>query len=182
MQRLPSFRLCPPPYARLVIALASLVGLFASAYLLVTYVNGGPIACATTTGCELVRASRWAYIYGIPRPVLGVLFYAGLFGLLVLRVTLSWRPRFLYRLTMLAAIVGVIESAYLFLIQWLSIGAFCTWCLISGLMTLIIACLAPSDVFEETRHVARDRELRWYAYALLAFLPLTLVGILFLTR
>ncbi len=164
-----------------MMGLAALVGLFASAYLLVAYVSGGPIACGTVAGCEVVRASRWAYVYGIPRPVMGVVFYAGLFALLVARVTLSWRPRMLYRLTMLAAIVGIVESAYLFLIQWLAIEAFCTWCLVSGAMALVIAILAPSDAYEETRQVARERELKWYTYALLAFLPLALVGILLLT-
>lgn len=111
------------------------LGLFASVYLLVVYVTGGPIACGPTHGCDVVRASRWAYIGPIPQPLLGVLFYAGMLGLLVTRSVLSASTRthlWLQRLTLLGAIVGMAESVALFLIQWLEIGAFCAWCLVSG--------------------------------------------------
>ena len=77
-------KLLTPHQARVTMVVALFVGLFASAYLLYTYVTGGPIACALVSGCEIVRASKWAYTWGIPRPLLGILFYAGLFALLVL--------------------------------------------------------------------------------------------------
>src|SRR3989338_9130158 len=128
----------PPSCARFVIAVASLVGLFASAYLFYVYVTGGPIRCALVSGCEIVRISKWAYTFGVPRPLLGLIFYTGIFGLLVLRVASVWRPRILYWLTMLAAVVGFIESAFLFLVQWLDLKAFCFWCLLSAVSATVI--------------------------------------------
>lgn len=163
-------------------ATASLVGLFASAYLFFTYVSGAPIACGLALGCEAVRASKWAWTFGIPRPFLGLVFYVAVFGLLVARVATEWRPRHLYRLTMLAAAVGFIESAFLFLVQWLDIRAFCLWCLISAAAATVIALLAPFDHPEEHRHVAPGRELKYYFFLLLAFVPLAFGGFAWLTR
>jgi hypothetical protein len=65
-----------PSKARFGIAISALVGLFASAYLFYTYVTGAPIACGIVSGCEAVRASKWATtVFNLPRPVLGLVFY-----------------------------------------------------------------------------------------------------------
>ena len=53
----------------------ALVGVFASAYLLVDYVFGSGI-CLTGSGCDVVRASPYAYPLGIPMPLFGLGFYA----------------------------------------------------------------------------------------------------------
>ena len=175
-------RFLRPANARLVMAVACLIGLFASAYLFYTYVTGGPITCALVSGCEQVRASKWAYTFGIPRPFLGLVFYAGLFGLFVVRVTTTWQPRRLYQLTMLFAAVGFIESAFLFLVQWLDIKAFCLWCLVSALTAVVIAVVAPFDRLEETRVLSATRELKRYFWMLLIFLPLAFAGWILLVR
>lgn len=175
-------KLLNPYQARVTMVVALFVGLFASAYLLYTYVTGGPITCALVTGCEIVRASKWAYTFGIPRPLLGILFYAGLFALLVLRTTWSWKPRVLYWLTMLAAAAGVIESTFLFFVQWLDIRAFCFWCLLSAVAALIIAVVAPFDRVEETREVSAARELKTYFILLLIYVPIAFAGLGYLVR
>lgn len=162
--------------------LASLVGLFASAYLLYTYVSGVPIACGSAAGCEIVRLSKWAWTFGIPRPLLGIVFYVGVFGLLVARVFTDWRARWLYWLTMIAAVLGVVESAFLFLVQWLDIKAFCIWCLVSAVAATVMALVAPFDRVEEHRAVAAERELRTYFISLLIFAPLAFVAFALLLR
>ncbi len=167
----------PTPFqSRLTMAIASLVGLFASGYLLYTYVAGVPIACGSGGGCDIVRLSKWAYTFGLPRPLLGVIFYVGVFGLLVARVATDWQGRWLYRLTMLAAIVGFIESAFLFLVQWLDIKAFCIWCLTSALAATIIAAVAWFDGLEEHRAVSAERELKALFVSLLVFTPIAFIG------
>jgi uncharacterized membrane protein len=173
-------KLLSPYQARVSMVVALFVGLFASAYLLYTYVTGGPIACALVSGCEIVRSSKWAYTFGIPRPLLGIVFYAGLFALLVLRVAWNWKPRLLYWLTMLAAAVGVIESAFLFFVQWLDIRAFCFWCLLSAVTALVIAAVAPFDRAEDAREASAARELKTYFILLLIFVPIAFVGMAWL--
>lgn len=161
---------------------AALVGLFASAYLLYTYVTGGPITCALVSGCEIVRASKWAYTYGIPRPALGIVFYAGLFALLALRLIVSWKPRILYWLTMLAALAGVVESGFLFFVQWLDIRAFCFWCLLSAVAAFVIGAAAFFDRVEDTRGMSANRELKMYFILLLIYVPIAFTGLGLLVR
>ena len=70
--------------------LASIVGAAASAYLLVEYVTGQPGVCLTGSGCDLVRASAFAYPLGIPTPLIGLVFYL-VAGWVVLRTLDSRR-------------------------------------------------------------------------------------------
>lgn len=167
--------------ARLGMATAALVGLFASAYLLYAYVTGAPIICGSVSGCELVRASRWAYTFGIPRPLLGVIFYAAVFALLIIRSAVAWRLRFMGRLTKVFASLGFIESAFLFFVQWLDIRAFCLWCLASAVAATIIFLLCWFDSAHYERAATADLELREYFICLLAFLPISFFGLLWLT-
>ena len=74
-----------PSRARMAIAGLALIGLFCSGYLLYTYVTGVPIACAIVHGCDVVRSSRWATSFGLPRPLFGVVFYVFILASLVIR-------------------------------------------------------------------------------------------------
>ncbi len=148
------------------------LGLFASAYLLVVYVTGGPIVCGAEGGCEVVRASAWAYLGPIPRPLLGLAFYVAMLCLLLLRALTPWQERRLRWLMFFLAIVGFVESVHLFSIQLLVIKAFCLWCLASGVAT--VGVLAAS-VFDRTSLTESQRldDLSGYA---LVFAVLGLVG------
>lgn len=159
------------------------MGLFASGYLLYVYVTGGPIACGAAHGCDLVRASRWAYLGPIPQPLLGVLFYTGMLAILVARTLVSTAASALWlkRLTFLGACVGFIESVILFLIQWQEIGAFCTWCLVSGVAASGAFALAWVDSASASDE-QRLADLRGYACVLGALALLGIPGFLLLVR
>lgn len=125
------------------ILFASLIGLFASFYLLITYISGKPIVCGSNAGCEIVRASKWAYTFGIPRPALGVVFYLTIIIFLTLRAYApTWRPRFWKRLLLIVATIGLVESGFLTLIQWFDIKAFCLWCIISAAASVVLFFLS----------------------------------------
>lgn len=162
-----------PKIARFVMAIASLVGFFASAYLFYTYVTGEPIACAVVSGCEAVRASKWAYTFGIPRPLLGLVFYFAVFALLVIRAAVSNRRRVLLLLTRTAAAVGFIESAFLFGVQWLDVRAFCLWCLISAAASTTLFTAS----FFDRQSSASERELRRLFSLLLIFFPIAAIAL-----
>lgn len=161
-------------------AIACLVGLFASAYLLYTYVSGAPIVCGLVSGCEVVRASQWAWTYGIPRPLLGVIFYTGMFALLVIRASTDWRAIWLYRLTVLSAAVGFVESAWLVYVQKFILQAWCAWCLVSALSATAIAVAALFDRQEQPRAITAERELKTYFVLLLIFVPVAVSGFWYL--
>lgn len=153
-------------------SLALVTGLFASAYLLFEYVVGGPIACGASGGCEVVRASDWAYLGPVPRPLLGVMFYVGMLILLVMRAVTPWQAPWLRRLTFIGAAIGLIESVHLFFVQWLSIQAFCTWCLVSGAATVIVFALA---CFDRT-HLAEEERLHDLKGYVLSLFLLIIIG------
>jgi len=65
----------------------SLLGLFDSLYLLWVYTSPSrPILCLGW-GCDAVRASSYAHLFGLPLPALGVASYA-LLGLLIFAIVL----------------------------------------------------------------------------------------------
>lgn len=147
------------------------LGLFASAYLLIVYVTGGPILCGSS-GCETVRSSSWAFIGPLPRPALGVAFYTSMLLILVGRAISPWKERTLRLLTMIGAFLGLLESIHLFFIQWLWIHAFCAWCLTSGFATLVVAACELFDRSSLTEE-QRLRDLKGYAFV---YILLILVG------
>ena len=161
---------------RLISLKALFLGLFASTYLLYVYVSHQPIVCGGSGGCEIVRLSEWAYVFGfLPRPLLGVAFYTFLLALFFVRVTMHAYPRILWRLMQLFVGIGVIESLMLFFVQWKELHAFCLWCLLSALASLVLAVCACADHPVDHDEDARAEELRW----VLVSLVLLTAGFLF---
>lgn len=165
-----------PRAARLCMAIAALIGVFASGYLFYEYVTGGEIACAIVSGCDIVRSSSWATSFGLPRPFFGLVFYAVLFQTLVIRAALTQYAKTLHAFTVGLAVIGFIESAVLFVVQWLDLKAFCFWCLLSGLSATIVFISMFWDRPErEEASEGRRQELRRYLWLLLGYVPLTML-------
>ena len=122
---------------RRVAITGALLGAFASAYLLVDYVFGSGI-CLTGSGCDVVRASAFAYPLGIPMPLLGLGFYLAAVALL-----LRSPARFAGVGAGLAAAgwaaVGLGVMSILTLIEVFVIGALCSWCLLSTAASIVLA-------------------------------------------
>jgi len=123
--------------------LASIVGAAASAYLLVEYVTGQPGVCLTGSGCDLVRASAFAYPFGIPTPLIGLLFYA-LAGWTVLRAVRSQMVLALPTRTALLGLAAIGATASLLLTgaEAFVIRAFCSWCLVQAGASLVLLVAA----------------------------------------
>lgn len=159
-------------WARRVMLFAALLGLFASTYLLIVYVNGAPITCGASYGCDVVRASKWAISLGMPRPVQGVAFYGFMLFLLVLRTMMpKYQTRWLYRFSMIAATIGLLESAFLTFIQAVEIKAFCTWCIASAVAATIIFLAswfdAPAELSDERSYRELKLQLVSFVFALI---------------
>lgn len=115
-----------PRTERRVALLGALIGLFASAYLLVDYIFGSGI-CLTGSGCDIVRQSALAYPLGVPTPAFGVAFF-----LIAVALTMSGRPHIAALptavLTMSWALIGLGVLTVLTLIEVLGIRSLCSWC------------------------------------------------------
>jgi protein-disulfide isomerase len=118
---------------------AAIVGAAASTYLLVEYVTGQPGVCLTGSGCDLVRASAYAYPLGIPTPLIGLVFYL-VCAWLVLRTidrsSLATVPAPV--LLVAAAAAGAVASMVLTGLEAFVIKAFCSWCLVQAAASLVL--------------------------------------------
>ncbi len=119
--------------------LASIIGAAASAYLLVEYLTGQPGVCLTGSGCDLVRASAFAYPLGIPTPLIGLVFYV-VAAWLVLRTLASGQIAGIAPGTALVilSVAGAIASMTLTALEAFVIRAFCTWCLVQAGASLVL--------------------------------------------
>lgn len=143
---------------RRIAIIGSLLGAFASAYLLVDYVFGSGI-CLTGSGCDVVRASPLAYPLGIPMPLPGLVFYLAAAAMLLMPPSrrIAGMPAGLVAVAW--ALIGLGVMTILTLAELLVIGALCSWCLMSAAASVLLAAGAiaawrrgdGAPLFEETR-------------------------------
>jgi uncharacterized membrane protein len=123
-------------------AALALIGLGVATYDSVMVYAGQPLWCPPPIdGCNVVAASPYARMLGLPVGYYGVVFYLGILGLALL---LAAAP--LSRALRLAAVLGtgtgVLFSLYFMALQIAFIHAFCIYCLVSAVTTLLLAAAA----------------------------------------
>ncbi len=114
---------------RKVFVLTALIGLAVSLYLTYAYVIAHRVACIGG-GCEIVAASPYSRIFGIPQPIMGVVFYLSVIS-----------AAFHRRLRMLLPFLTAIGAAYSVYLTWVEVSilhAICMWCMISAICTWIL--------------------------------------------
>jgi len=138
---------------RMAVALVALVGIFVSAYLLL-YKLGyiGTLACGTGS-CETVQASRWATLLGLPVAAWGLGFYVSVLALSLI----GTQDRYAESRSLSLALVavtgsGVVFSSWLSYLEEFVIGAWCRWCIVSAVLTMILFVLSLLD----WRELGRD--------------------------
>lgn len=113
----------------------SLAGMAVSGYLLWHKLAGGALVCLTGHGCDVVNASPYSMLFGIPVAGVGLAAYLALaiLGTLwALGAGAGWAALGAFGV----ALAGFLYSAYLTWIEAAVLRAYCTWCLFSaGLMT-----------------------------------------------
>ncbi|HTU58401.1 MAG TPA: thioredoxin domain-containing protein [Polyangiales bacterium] len=114
---------------------AAALALSASAVLFVDYAGPAPKFCAPDGGCGVVRETAWAYPFGIPLPVFGVL------GLLAVAIT-GLIPGRRARIAHVAlACAGALLGATLLLVQ-LNMQALCPYCVVVDSASILLAVTA----------------------------------------
>jgi uncharacterized membrane protein len=135
------------PYLMLALALVGIGAAFYDAY---SIYNGLALWCPPPiNGCNEVANSPYARIYNLPVGYFGVVFYSYMFGLAAL---LAFDPfsRGLRFGTLAYSALGVCFSIYFMYLQIAFIHAFCIYCLVSAVMTLLLFIAAISH-FRATR-------------------------------
>lgn len=112
-----------------IVTLLAVVGTLNASYLTYTAFMGIAPECTLLSGCDLVSASPYSRVFGIPLALFGVFFYISIFGFSLwglFQKTVQVRM-FLVLLTTL----GFVLSLYFLYLQAVVIGAFCQYCLLS---------------------------------------------------
>lgn len=115
------------------------VGLSDAIYLASEYYRGSNIRCFITSGCNQVAASKYAALFGIPLGVWGALYYALLIFLILL--VIDKKNNLAKKTVVYLPWWGLIFSLGLTYIQAFIIGAWCSYCLLSALICLLIFIL-----------------------------------------
>lgn len=89
--------------------------------------------CTSGSGCDIVQASRYSMLLGVPTAFWGTLLFAAVGALALWGLTAQrWLAAFVL------AVAAVSFSAYLTGVSLLVIGATCVWCLVSGALTVAL--------------------------------------------
>lgn len=118
-----------------LIFILSLLGLAVSAFLFYEYTFSTTMLCPTGKGCDIVRASPYSSILGIPMPILGIVFYLAMAILSVIH-SHELPTKIVRRLQFLIALIGVSFGVYLTYLEGFVIKAFCFWCVTSFIISL----------------------------------------------
>lgn len=118
--------------------LVTLIGLADAVYLTVQHLTGRGVRCTVVAGCSAVLSSRYAVIGGMPLAALGAVAYFTAFSCATLALFGSVRSRMGLRM-MAAAMLGM--TLWLLYVQAFVLRAFCSYCLLSALMTFLLAVL-----------------------------------------
>jgi uncharacterized membrane protein len=94
-------------------------------------------------GCNIVASSPYARIFGVPLGYLGVVFYLYMFGLAAL-IAFDPISRGLRLGALLYTAIGVSSSTFFMYVQFSFVHAFCIYCLISAVLTLMLFIAALS--------------------------------------
>lgn len=121
----------------------ALLGLLDSSYLLLKKLKNEKVVCFLGRDCDTVVKSAYGRILGFPNEALGILFYLGVVGAVLLmaqgrEVVLGFSIPDLLRS---AGALAFLVSLYLVGVQAFLLKMWCAWCLASALINGIILFL-----------------------------------------
>lgn len=136
-----------------------MAGVAVAAYLTWIHFDPGALICGLGD-CQTVQASEFATIGPVPVALLGLGMYL---VILICNVIAMRRPGLQMPMVSIAfavALSGAVYAAYLTWLEVAVIGAICQWCVVSAILTLLLAVVegmavwralgAPPDIDDET--------------------------------
>ncbi len=92
-------------------------------------------------GCDVVLASPYANMLGIPLSYWGLVFYVYMLGLVIL-LAMEPRSKALRLATVAYTTIGLLMSGSFIYIQGVLIGAFCQYCVLSAIVSTALFAVA----------------------------------------
>lgn len=143
---------------RILLLILTLAGLFDALYLHWVYTSPNhPLVCLGG-GCDVVRASKYASLWGHALPDYGVLMYGVLLIALLLEAWVSPGTRRFLQLGVVAiSVAGFAFSLYLTSLEAFVIHAWCAWCVGSAVIVALILLLSLADLRSSDLDTDRGR-------------------------
>lgn len=134
----------------LAAAIVALAGLADSIYLTVHHYTAEPVPCSILEGCEQVLTSSYAEIAGVPLAGFGAVAYFVAFSLALLT---AFGDRRMWKLYGAQATLMAGFSGWLIYVQAVLIGAFCQFCLLSAISSVVLFLLFIASLFITTNGI-----------------------------
>lgn len=115
--------------------IVAIIGFADATYLTVEHYQNTTPPC-TIGGCETVLTSSYSNVAGIPVSLFGVLYYLAIAVSLI--VFFDSKKEFSLRLPALLSVFGLLASIWFSILQLFIIKAFCPYCAVSAVTSLII--------------------------------------------
>ncbi|MFZ1702543.1 MAG: vitamin K epoxide reductase family protein [Pyrinomonadaceae bacterium] len=137
----------------LAAAIVALVGLADSVYLTVHHYTAEPVPCSIIEGCEQVLTSSYAEIAGIPLAGFGAAAYFVAFSFALLT---AFGDKRMWKLFGAQATIMAGFSLWLLYVQGALIGAFCQFCLLSAISSIVLFILFVVSLFLKPRQTTLE--------------------------
>ena len=129
----------PRKISKWIILAASIIGMLDAGYLTFIKLTKIPIYCTPGLGdCDVVNASRWSELWGIPIAAYGFATYLAIFLIITLadrfKATRAYADLMLFDVSLM----GFLYSVYLNIIGLTILKTFCQWCVVSFTMITTI--------------------------------------------
>jgi len=119
-----------------LLAGAAYAGFVISLYLTFVHYRGYVSPCYVVHGCEEVQTSKYSVILGVPLALVGAIFF-GLMFYLGIGLLTSSRLR-VVQIYKVVAFAGALAIIPLFLLQAIVLKAFCTYCVATEALMLVL--------------------------------------------
>ncbi len=118
-------------------AVLSLLGLGVSLYLWYSKISKTEIICTPGSECDLVNASPYSVLLGVPVAAIGAAGYAALLALALWAFfARDDAPAWLLNARLAMASVGLFFAAYLTGVEAFVLHAYCIWCVVQAVAIL----------------------------------------------
>jgi len=121
-------------YLIIILVILLLLGASDAVYLIYKNRPGQALVCPLNTSCHAVLKSKWNKFLGVRNEIWGILYYLGIFCLILL---------YLYNfiganILLITVSFGVFYSAVLTYVQIFKIKEYCPFCLFSAIINVLI--------------------------------------------
>ena len=131
-----------PPASRMAVAFLALAGVLVSLYMLLYKLQVIPTIACGTGGCEVVQASQYAVLLGVPVPAWGVAGYGAILAAALVGVQPGHvASRRVAGIILLLSSGAFAFSLYLTALEMWVIHAWCRWCVGSAVLITVIFLL-----------------------------------------